>query len=113
MRCDAAGNGHARHASAHGGPRAAAPVQHAATAHITQQQAAASSASGGMGLQQQTAAGRIRQQQAAVARGCSAQQAARGQREPRAHGEGGHTGDAAWREKLEERFRAEVHYLFA
>ena len=61
-------------------PRVAAPVQHATTARITQQQAAAASASGGMGLQQQTAAGRIRQQQAAVARGCSAQQAARGSR---------------------------------
>ena len=62
---------------------AAAPVRHAATARITQQQAAAW--------------------------GCSAKQAARGQLEPWAHGEGGHGGDAAWREKLEERFRAEVH----
>ena len=89
---------------------AAAPVRHAATARITQQQAAAVAARGGMRRHGDAAAGCIRQQQAAAgAGGCSAQQTARGQREPRAHGEGGHGSDAAWREKLEERFRAEVH----
>ena len=83
---------------------AAAPVRHAATARITQQQAAAAAAGGGRAHQAAASGGFTRLQRAA---------GGAGQQEPRAYGEGGHGGDAAWREKLEERFRAEVHYLFA
>ena len=104
MRCDAACNGHARHASARGSPRAARldSAHHAAASCgcISKRRHGAAAADGGRAHQAAASGGFTRLQRAA---------GGAGQQEPRAYGEGGHGGDAAWREKLEERFRAEVH----